>query len=152
MKKHKVEIPEGYEPGTLEYDTYLDNDGNKHYIAARLTLIPTEKQLPKTWEEYKHTKRNILETEPFDIVIPQKYTHPFRALIRLIQLRDHFNDGWEPDWIDDSSKYVIYIYRTLLDIATVQYAGHILSFKTSELRDKFLSNFRDLIEKAKPLL
>lgn len=29
--------------------------------------------------------------------------------------------------------------------------SHILYFKTQELRDEFLRNFRDLIEKLKPL-
>ena len=60
MKKHKVKIPEGYGPGTLEYDTYLDNCGNKHYTAARLTLIPIKKELPKTWEEYTLKERKAI--------------------------------------------------------------------------------------------
>lgn len=34
----------------------------------------------------------------------------------------------------------------------VRAPSHVLAFKTAELRDKFMENFSDLIEKAKPLL
>lgn len=186
MKKHKVEIPEGYGPGTLEYDTYLDNDGNKHYIAARLTLIPSKKEFPKTWEEYKcndrkaimkigmknkiicarePTKKQLPKTweeycknnELFltwdnNINIPMNREPEFRALLRLVELRDHYNDGWKPDWNCDNKKPSIQVWNNKVLSIYLLNQQSLLVFKTEELRDKFLSNFRDLIETAKPLL
>ena len=152
MKKHKVEIPEGYEIDSTTTESYTDNDGKKCYPRVIIKLKPIKKELPKTWGEYKHNDRPILETEPFDIVIPQKYTHPFHALIKLIQLRDHYNDGWEPDWNCDNFKPSIQVWIHEVGPINALCKQRLLTFKTEELRDKFLSNFRDLIETAKPLL
>ena len=144
MKKYKVNIPEGY------YVESTTTDAPPTSI--QINLKPIKKQLAKTWEEYKVDTYHTRETKSVTIVMPPSNMNAFCALSQLVELRDHYNDGWEPDWTDDSSKYVIYVYRTSLSTTMVQYAGHVLSFKTVDLRDKFLSNFRDLIETAKCLL
>ena len=75
------------------------------------------------------------------------------ALAQLCQLRDRYNDGWKPDWDSMSeTKYVLEISRNIVVKNFYGNRHKILAFKTEELRDKFLENFRDLIETAKPLL
>ncbi len=154
MKKHKVEIPEGYEVESVQtYDPY-DNKGNR-WKETTVKFKPNKKQLPKTWEEYKGTNLNMLETKPWEweVVMPAKYIESVMALIRLIQLRDHYNEGWEPDLTkSDQGKWYIGVEENKIVCGYVNYTPKVLTFKTKELRDEFLSNFRDLIEAAKPLL
>ena len=75
------------------------------------------------------------------------------ALCQLIQLRNAYNGDWVPDWEDDEEdKYIIYSYKSRCVEGIYQNtAVSPLYFKTLELRDEFLRNFRPLIEKLKPL-
>lgn len=71
----------------------------------------------------------------------------------LIQLRDCYNGYWEPDWKNEyEKKYVIVICRGEAESFRFETSNKVLAFKTEELRDQFLENFRDLIEIAKPLI
>jgi len=74
------------------------------------------------------------------------------ALIKLEQLRDCYRGGWKPDWSDDNTKYIIANCKNEIkrDISFIW--SSFLSFQTRELRDKFLDNFKDLIETAKDLI
>ena len=74
------------------------------------------------------------------------------ALSQLCQWRDKYNEGWRPNWDESSDKYVIYIYRNIIMSTEFSFASQVLTFKTEKIRDKFLEDFRDLIEIAKPLL
>ena len=153
MKKHKVEIPEGYKPGPVEYDLYHDEDGNEHYLAARMILIKAEKQLPKTWEEYcqmtKHGKWMYNITK-----ITDSYYHSqMESLYKLLRLRDHYNDGWKPDWTDEkNNKWCIRVVKNEIRLEYFNISQRVLSFKNETLITEFFSNFRELIEIAKPLL
>ena len=148
MKKHKVEIPEGYEAGPIEYDLYNDEDGNKHYIAARINLIKVEKQLPKTWEEYlkktnAHTTPSIsLKLQRF----PSQYNEAFEAFVKLIELRDHYNDG-----IERTEPYSIYRFYDAIARTNHRDQGPLV-LNNTKLGIEFGTNFRDLIQTAKPLL
>lgn len=102
-----------------------------------------EKELPKTWEE-------------FDIIVPkQVHNMPFEyyELWKLCQLRDRYNGEWRADWCNKTQlKCCITFYMDEVDTINSYSNRRVLYFKTIELRDKFLENFRDLIEIAKPLL
>ena len=74
------------------------------------------------------------------------------ALKKLIILRDYYNEGWQPNWQDDEWKYYIENYRGKLDTDRIHSTSVVLSFKTKEIRDKFLEDQRELLEIAKPLL
>lgn len=74
------------------------------------------------------------------------------ALLKLLFLRDYYNEGWQPDWQDDEWKYYIENYRGKLDTDRIHSTSVVLSFKTKEIRDKFLEDQRELLEIAKPLL
>ena len=153
-KELKINVPEGYE---------IDKE-NSTFECIRFKPIE-KKKLPKTWEEFCKTHEltcnefyinnnselmNTMGTFRDHIsdtnMLPNKETaEAMLALCQLIQLRDRYNGGWKPDWADDCQpKYTIYIYSNCIN--------RILAFKTGELRNQFLENFRDLIETAKPLL
>ena len=75
------------------------------------------------------------------------------ALAQLCQLRDRYNEGWKPHWEDyNETKYCIEFCQGRIETIDRVNCHKILTFKTEDLRDKFLENFKDLIETAKPLL
>ena len=134
-------------------------------------------QLPKTWEEF--CKQNkIKDGECYlnyvseikevpirerlagsdRIVLPNKQAaEAHLALMRLHQLRDCYRQGWKPDWEDGSYKYGIKwgIIDGKIKLTIAQhhtYDSDFLLFPTWDLVDEFLTNFRDLIEKAGDLI
>ena len=130
-------------------------------------------QLPKTWKEFcKQNKTNENECYLNNIscivktgiderqkcsdrnILPNKQAaEAHLALMQLHQLRDCYRQGWEPDWSDSESvKYCIEFadneYTTLRHFISSKF----LSFPTRELTEKFLTNFRELIEQAGDLI
>jgi len=154
MKELKITPPEGYEVDT-EKSTF------EHII-----FKPIQKQLPKSWEEldeikgwfvnagsgieyiqggtYRHN-RNVFATK--------EQAEASLALAQLTQLREVYRQGWTPDWKDSSLKYTIEKYGGKI-IGDDSYfnRSYFLAFQSEEVRDLFLTNFKDLIEKASPLL
>ena len=162
MKKElKIEIPEGYEIDE-ERSTFTN------------IVFKEIETLPKTWEEFcknypmkegecfmdgssyiNSVKYESCRHPDFDRnVLPNEETaKAVLAICQLIQLRDCYNDGWNPDWSNQrEEKAVIEIFANEIHQETYVSYHHILVFKTRELCDMFLNNFRDLIEIAKPLL
>ena len=137
-------------------------------------LYKKEKELPKTWEEF--CKNNpIKPNEVFinnsssiinavldsnerhknidaNLLPSEEYAKAMLALCKLIQLRDCYNDGWEPNWKEASFKYVIKFYDECIYKEYSLRDRNLLVFKTEELRDTFYNNFKDLIKEAKLLL
>ena len=77
------------------------------------------------------------------------------ALLKLLFLRDYYNEGWQPDWKDDTWKYVIFVkmgiyWEFIVDNKASYY--RVLHFKSREIAEKFLKEQRELLEIAKPLL
>lgn len=164
-KERKITAPEGCEIDKVELV-----DG-----VAVVTFKEKKRELPKSWEEFcDNFPVNPKEfyVDDFSRVLKRtdvgderdKYKDknklPDRAiaegvlaLCQLIQLRNAYNGDWVPDWEDDyEDKHMIYYYRNRCCVDF--YQNMMLSplyFKTAELRDKFLRNFSQLIEKLKPL-
>lgn len=84
--------------------------------------------------------------------INYSYYEAFEALKKLVILRDYYNDGWQPDWKDEEKKFSIEIYEGEFDTFESIECQRVFSFKTEEIRDKFLEEQRELLEIAKPLL
>lgn len=75
------------------------------------------------------------------------------AYIQLHQLRDCYRQGWVPDWKDDNIiKYCIVLESNRCVIYRNLITCNFLSFQTMELAEKFLKNFKDLIETAGDLI
>lgn len=134
-------------------------------------------QLPKTWEEFcKQNEikkgeclindysciKEISVDERHEVidknVLPNKQAaEAHLALMQLHQLRDCYRQGWKPDWGDGSYKYGIKwgIIDGKIKLTIAQhhtYDSDFLLFPTWDLVDEFLTNFRDLIEKAGDLI
>lgn len=163
-KELKIIPPEGYEVD-MEHSTF-----------ECIKFKRIKPQLPKTWEEfceqnaikpgecsvgsgvYSNITKNTWECHRNQYtktnVLPSlEYAKAILALCQLIQLRDCYNDGWEPDW-KNGNEYKYTIYSKYGEIATGlnDVVSYVLSFKTRELRDTFFENFKDLLEIVKPLL
>lgn len=151
----KIQAPEGYE---------IDREKSTF---EKIVFKKIERELPKTWENLKiingffvsnlsyigKASDNCITVNQNRNIFPTKEeAKACLALAQLCQLRDRYNDGWKPDWTDNAEKYCIYFNDNKLDISYSYSAHRVLIFKTVETRDKFLENFSDLIEIAKPLL
>lgn len=154
-KEMKIQAPEGYE---------IDKEKSTF---EKIVFKKTENELPKSWEELHMIKgwfvengSGIYEFENCFTISKNRNLFPTKeeaeaclALAQLCQLRDRYNDGWKPDWKDDNQfKWCIDFFQDVVRKTAVLFVRRTLTFKTEELRDKFLENFRDLIETAKPLL
>lgn len=166
MKETKLEIP-----ADCEVDKIETQEG--HIV---VTFKEKELKLPKSWEEFcdnypRKEKEAFITSDScievsgierkFKLVNQDKNLLPDRAtaeavlaLCQLIQLRNAYNGDWVPDWDCNNGdvKYFIEFYRNdIIDETYVNNPSSMLYFKTEELRDEFLRNFRPLIEKLKPL-
>ena len=74
------------------------------------------------------------------------------ALKKLILLRDYYNEGWQPDWNDNATKYSIEVEVGEIVGRNHHCNARIMSFKTNDVRNKFLEEQKELLEIAKPLL
>lgn len=145
--------------------------------AAVVTFKEKERKLPKSWEEFCDMFPNFkgeyfIEPEREEkigqvvaVIDGQKRTSsnaellPDRAtaeavlaLCQLIQLRNAYNGDWVPDWNDDTQKHSIEFCRgEITKTAYYRCSCSPMYFKTEELRNEFLRNFRNLIEKLMPL-
>lgn len=155
--KQTIEIPEGFELRKVSDTEYK--------------IIKKEKVLPKTWEEFcelypikegyfienkseifKTSNSSRLSNRDRNVLPSREKAEAILALCQLIQLRDCYNEGWKPDWKnEDQYKYVFWFVKD--DIKTVDLFCQpvLFAFKSKKLRDEFLNNFKDLIEKLKPL-
>ena len=74
------------------------------------------------------------------------------ALLKLLFLRDYYNEGWQPDWNNSGFKQCIELEGKVVCGRDHAYSSRVLAFKSGEIRDKFLEEQRELLEIAKPLL
>ena len=72
--------------------------------------------------------------------------------MQLHQLRDCYRQGWLPNWKDDIIKYCIVLESNKCAIYKNITTCNFLSFQSMELAEKFLNNFKDLIEIAGDLI
>ena len=86
-----------------------------------------------------------------NLLSSEEEAEAIRALCQLLQLRDYYNDGWKPDWDEPSVKWCVHFCRNEIVRCTANNFKHLFYFKSEELRDTFLENFRDLLEKVEPL-
>lgn len=153
-KELKIEVPRGYE---------IDKEKSTF---EKIVFKKVEKELPKSWEDlgvirgfYVNAHSELRDFECCTGKDSNKNTFPTKeeaeaclALAQLCQLRDRYNEGWKPNWDDGGEKHCVYFHDNEINSAYTYSSHRVLTFKTQELRDKFLENFKDLIETAKPLL
>lgn len=151
----EIEVPEGYK-AVYDKDT------------QQIEIVRIEP--PKTWEDFCK-KYPVKKGEYFigkfsDIlcvkedherncvfdrnILPNKKTaESVLTLMQLIQLRDYYRQGWEPDYMDDKThKYTISLFNNEICREQFDFFNHVLSFQSEQIRDEFVDNFKDLIEKG----
>lgn len=119
-------------------------------------------RLPKTWDEYcdqleksesVKVKVNMqLLRESLRLMMGYTDADKHVAMVKLRILRDKYRRGWMPDWSDIGVKYNILNNSRGYIIVNIAATNCFLSFKTNELAEEFLGNFRELIEEAGDLI
>jgi hypothetical protein len=156
MKTLKINVPKGYE---------IDKEQSTF---ENIVFKEIKNELPKSWEDLENLKgfyvgntSDVVMTS--DNVRKGKINHfifatkeqaeASIALAQLSQLRKVYRQGWVPDWTDEGSdKYCIRYYSLEAAIDCLLTIECFFSFQSREIAEQFLENFRDLIEKAKPLM
>lgn len=160
MKK-EIEIPEGKILVKVDEETYKVIDENR--------------VLPKTWEEYceKHPiqlgeayisdgEAKVVESKDSegvrrdsefesDLLASKEQAESVLAFIKL--LRDCYNEAIEHQWCGEAVYIVWNKVTHCVEISKATSTYHrVMAFKTKDLAQKFLDNFRDLLELAKELI
>lgn len=98
------------------------------------------------------TSEDMIINEGEDVYINEESEAAFKALKKLVILREFYNEGWEPDWKDGDDKFCIQVYQGEFHQMEFSFTSTPLSFKSEKIRDKFLEEQKELLEIAKPLL
>lgn len=153
-KEMKIQVPEGYE---------IDREKSTF---ENTVFKKVENELPKSWEDlyevggwFVDFHSDVVTSGSMRTGDSVKNRFPTKeeaeaclALAQLCQLRDRYNDGWKPDWKDSTMKHCIYFSKGEIKSGCQFDHSRVLTFEKPTVRDKFLENFRNLIEIAKPLL
>jgi hypothetical protein len=154
MKTFNIEIPDGYE---------IDQ---KKSTFEKIVFKEIKKGLPKTWEElirvegyYVNISSNVsncngvTEKTNKNVFATAEQAEASVAMAQLSQLRDAYRQGWKPDWQNaGTKKYVIFYEDSQLKTDYWYTRQYFLSFESAVSAVEFLANFKDLIEKALPLM
>ena len=130
------DLPDGYE--------FRDENGN---VINTSKIVLEKKKLPKT----KPDCFNVLSTE--ERLAIEYSLNDFEKLIICRDAYWKIAGDWKPNWESDSVKYVIYNLANEVQLEDGgRHVNAILAFPTTEMRDAFYENFKDLIEKCKELI
>ena len=69
----------------------------------------------------------------------------YAQLTQLMALPE-YNGDWVPDWDSSSDKFIIIRVRNGIDTDYYSLSHHHISFKSAEIRDRFLENNLDLLK------
>lgn len=155
MKNFKIEIPQGYEIDK-EKSTFDNIVFNKIENKLPLRYSEIKKDVPIITSEIEiysmyrdKSSWNLHYNKSTNI----NRLCAFKALMQLVELRDAWNDGWMADYINGNEfKFNIYFSENKIRTSNTHYVSCVLNFKTGQLRDKFLEQFKELIEQAKELI
>ena len=110
--------------------------------------IPTYEEALK--EAYRKDEYYYL---PNDLEAPSKeLADAAVALLKLLFLRDYYNEGWQPDWAEYSVKWTVEVICNRLFVTYSGTFSRALYFKTKKIAYKFIEEQKELLEIAKPLL
>ena len=135
----------------------------------------TESALPNTWEEFckmypieKDGKEWFIDSDSTpryeykgeryineckNILPSKQAAEQHLALMQLHQLRDCYRQGWEPNWSDrEQWKWYICLNTDRFSVECNFNFSRFLSFQSKEIAEKFLNNFKYLIETAGDLI
>lgn len=114
--------------------------------------VPTFEDAIKWLQENNKYDVSISDDSTVTYFTKKENYSAFEALRKLVILRDYYNEGWQPDWEDEEEKFSIQVCEGEFHTFESIECQRVVSFKTEEIRDKFLEDQRELLEIAKPLL
>ena len=117
-------------------------------------------QLPKTWEDFieimnlKYPSAGcFVEEIPKDLIDSYPTLNQIVAVLKLKKLRDYYNNNWHCDWTNEYEENAVITRSHGELIVRADWAiTTFLTFKSIEIANEFLFNFRDLIEEAGDLI
>ena len=126
-------------------------------------------KLPTSWGEYckqmegkssftSYTGDVIIETVFGELIHTDEFDNKemlvaFDAFARLLKLHKAWIGDWQPDWKTyKDEKYIIATKRGEIDLRSTWINSSPMCFPTKGMRKLFSLYFRELLEKAKPLL
>lgn len=144
-------------------------------------LVKDKNQLPTSWKEWFETledgtevyytnafseihsdvKSELLSIGSYEnISLTRESTEAHLAMIQLENLKNAYNDSvgdnYEKTYFATTDIECNYVIENIMGVLVVskkdKTCNRFLSFKTKELAEKFLENFRPLIETAKHLI
>lgn len=140
-------------------------------VSALFKEFEKQNELPKTWEEFcdrNRAKDDYFISNGSKIICVEGHRDPnsdknlctskqeaeaHLAIMQLRQLRKAYIKNWKPDWMSDTEpKFCINLQANSFDVQCWYHMSNPFSFPTEELAEQFLTNFKDLLEIAKPLL
>ena len=147
-------IPDGYELDKEKSteDTIVLNKIKKVDIEADFKKAYKE---AATYGDYYNVFGFEISGYYVELCVPsEEVAKAVTALCKLMFLKDAFNNRWEPDWNDDmQDKWVIeHTFGELNAGYTTQKKTKPFVFPTKNDCKKFLGDYRELLEIAKPLL
>ena len=147
-EEQEIQIADGFE--------FRDENGNV-IKTSKITLAKKKPKYPTSYEECCNIIKN-----------PAIVTYGYRRdliynLQKLLICRDAYwkiagdemglDKPWEPNWTDNNEvKFIIGVAENEIIKCYNGIAQYILAFPTSEMRDIFCENFKDLINECKELL
>ena len=92
--------------------------------------------------------------QPYHLEVPsKKLAEATTALLKLLFLRDYYNEGWQPDWSNyNEIKWTIENVNNNLTVTNEYTFNQVMFFNSEEIAEKFLKDQKELLEIAKPLL
>ena len=155
MEKLTVKAPEGYEFSGI-------NDNGEIEFSLKKIEYPLSVNEIKNRKWYI-TGSGIIHELEFDFyadrdinnVSTEGRAKAILALTQLLELRDAWNniDEFAPDWRNYSQvKYCIVMEGSKVRIDTFGKMDRVLSFGSFKTAERFLTEFKSLIETAKELL
>ena len=146
-----------------DYDASYTEKGR--LVATYKGATPTLSTKPYTLQGFEQkapipTYEDIVKEKNY-IYLPENLVAPNKeladavvALLKLLFLRDYYNEGWKPDWDDDTVKHTIETCcndEFVIEPSSTNYP-RVLSFKSKKIRNRFFEEQKELLEIAKPLL
>ena len=149
--KRGLNLPDGYE--------FQDENGDV-INTKKITLVKKKSKYPTTYEECCKVLNYCYN--PFSVKTAHR-EELIRKFQFLLLARDAYwkiagkemglGKSWKPDWsVSADIKYVIEVYRNNVRTNSQGYFNILLAFPTSEIRNAFYENFKELIESCKELL
>jgi len=135
-------------------DVRRNNESVQNKIDALQSLINESKEVKMP--DFRDVTIDIIGKGTAKVTLSEKYHKKLDILDTLLCARDwvwdNMEDGYRPDWTDNTTKYTISNFKGELIPEQLTNNKRIFSFKTKENNLKFLEKYRSQLERVKELL